>query len=117
MLKLLIWWLTQEDYHGFEPCQESNPLCIPDYAWVEFRSRYGRSGGGRLWVPDHLDRTNWGIDPDDPRWTPKLMESGGIVIEPKDAEACLKWGGTITTLTLDPIETQLTETKEGATCW
>ena len=101
-----VWWLTESDYCGFDPCQERNPLRIPDYAWEQFRFRYGRAGRGRLWVPDHIPVTSLPIAEDDPRWTDKLKMAGGIVIEAIHADDCARWGGTITTLTLDPVKFQ-----------
>lgn len=103
---LRVWWLTESDYCGFEPHQEVNPLCIPDYAWEQFRDRYGRAGWGRLWVPDHIQLAGLPVAADDPRWS-SFNDAGGIVIESRHAAACARWGGTITTLTLDPVEVEV----------
>lgn len=103
--QFLVWWLTEEDYHGFEPHQDRNPLRIPDCVWKEFRSRCGRPGRGRLWVPKHIKIDSLPVAADDPRWTPELLRAGGIIIEAQHADDCARWGGTITTLTLDPVDT------------
>jgi hypothetical protein len=103
--QFLVWWLTEEDYCGFEPHQKRNPLRLPDYAWEQFCSRCGRAGRGRLWVPDHIKMDSLPVTEDDPRWTPELLKAGGIVIEARHADDCARWGGTITTLTLDRVDT------------
>lgn len=100
---LLIWWTTQEDFDGHDMVDERRPEDMPSYAWQELCGRYGRSGRGRLWVPAHIELSNLPVSEDDPRWTPKLLRSGGVVIEAKHAAACEKWGGCITNLTLDPV--------------
>lgn len=97
---LAVWWLEEKDYHGFEPHQEQNPLKIPDYIWEQFCSRCGRAGRGRLWVPDHIEIDRLPVSNDDPNW-PSYENAGGIVIEAKDAAACLLWGGRVTTLSLE----------------
>jgi hypothetical protein len=106
--KLAIWWLTQADYRGFEPDQEQNPLCIPDYAWREFCSRSGRPGGFRIWASGEVDFDVLDIPRDDPRWAKleKLTggDAGGIAIYTDDAEACLRWGGVVTKLDLSPLK-------------
>ncbi len=106
--EFFVWWLTEDDYHGFDPHQGRNPLRIPDYAWAEFCSLAGRPGRGRLWVPAHIRvRVNGlPVEENDPRWTSELLRAGGIVIEATHADDCVRWGGTITTLTLDPVDTQ-----------
>ncbi len=106
--ELFVWWLMPSDYQGFEPHQERNPLLIPDYAWEQFCSLCGRAGRGRLWVPDHIKIDRLPIDADDDKWkdNPVFLASGGIVIEARHADDCARWGGLITTLTLDPVEPQ-----------
>lgn len=101
--QFLVWWLRQEDYHGYEPHKEQNPLKIPDYAWKEFKALCGRSGRGRIWIPDHIKLEALPVSEHDSRWTPELLQAGGIIIEEQHAKDCFAWGGKITTLTLDPI--------------
>ena len=100
-----VWWLTEADYCGFEPHQERNPLRIPDYAWQMFCDRYGRGGRFRLWVPPHCGVHSLDVGERDPRW--KAVEArgdaGGLVIEARHAEDCARWGGLITTLTLEIV--------------
>jgi len=101
----LVWWLTQKDYVPYPEPHGCHPPTIPAYAWEQRRARYGRAGRGRLWVPEHIEVQCMPVEADDPRWAPLLdRDAGGIVIEAKDAEACARWGGTFTTLTLDPVE-------------
>jgi hypothetical protein len=103
-----IWWLHHKDFHGMTSSPDGNPFCWPDYITRQFFSLHGRAGRGRLWVPSHLDKfvpkNGLGISENDPRWTPILGESGGIVIERKDADLCRRWGkGIFTTLELERI--------------
>lgn len=92
--KLAVWWLTEQDYHGFQPSHEEDPLAVPDYIWEAFCDRCGRPGRFRLWVPDEIELESLEIEGQDPRWAPlkELMkgDAGGIVIYLKDVQACLR---------------------------
>lgn len=49
--KFLIWWTNQND------CERITPLdSWPTWLYDEFRSRCGRAGRGRLWVPQLWER-------------------------------------------------------------
>jgi hypothetical protein len=100
--KYLVWWLTEEDYCGFQPQAGKNPLKIADYIWGEFCDRCGRPGRGRLWVPENIKIEQMTVSENDSRWS-DYIEAGGIVIEAKDSPACALWGGRFTTLALDAV--------------
>lgn len=111
----LVWWLTEEDYLGYRPNQDRrNPLVIPDYAWPEFCDMAGRARRGRLWVPEHIPVNGLIVAENNPRWTAELLRSGGIVIESRHADQCARWGGRITTLSLDPVDAQNTEDRRAS---
>lgn len=44
--KFVIWWTSQEDWERITPLDS-----WPTWLYDEFRSRGGRAGRGRLWVP------------------------------------------------------------------
>lgn len=75
----LIWWTSQEDCEAITPL-DSWPMWLYD----EFRSRNGRAGRGRLWVPplfasDAPEEAKWSID----NWlcaAAEIKSAGGIVI-------------------------------------
>ncbi len=52
---LLIWWTGQEECEAIYALHEEDdenrvlPATVPEYIRLEFRSRYGRAGRGRLW--------------------------------------------------------------------
>lgn len=79
--KYLIWWTSQEDCEAIAPLDS-----WPTWLYDEFRSRNGRPGRGRLWVPpvfasdkDMPDEAAWKAD----NWLCAAAESksaGGIVI-------------------------------------
>jgi len=101
--QFLVWWLTCEDYCGYQPQQESNPLKIADYIWVEFCDRCGRPGRARLWVPDEIAVERMDADENDPRWR-QYDNAGGIVIRAKDAPTCALWGGRFTDMALNALD-------------
>jgi len=98
---LAVWWLSEKDYHGYEPHCGPNPLKVADYIWEQFCYRYGRPGRLRLWVPKHIDLDELPVRENDPRWDMlRGWDYGGIVIERKDAEPCKLWSGVVTDLEL-----------------
>jgi len=101
--QFVVWWLTCEDYCGYQPQQESNPLKIADYIWVEFCDRCGRPGRARLWVPDEIAVERMDADENDPRWR-QYDNAGGIVIRAGDAPACALWGGRFTDMALNTLD-------------
>lgn len=102
MKDLLVWWLTQADYKGFNPTPVGrNPLKIPDYAWEGFKSRHGRGGRGRIWNHSSLGPFNIPVPEDNPLWFEIVQtDAGGILIKKEDALACAAWGGSFTDLNL-----------------
>ena len=94
----LIWWLDQFEAERLYDLLDQ--IDLPEYIKVEVRSRYGRSGRGRLWVPRHIDLQEilW----DDDKVTAKLASKcGGIVFEPKHYDYISILPGFITDLNLD----------------
>jgi hypothetical protein len=100
-----VWWLSQTDYRGFSPTQETNPLKVSDEVWEQFQARHGRPGHARLWIPKGLPKTSINIPNEDSRWTPYL-NCGGIVITSKDVPPALAWGGVVTDLQLNIVTLQ-----------
>ena len=100
--QIVVWWLTEDDYAGYCPRQESNPLKMADYIYTEFCSLYGRAGRARLWVPMEIKIDRMTADPDDPRFD-NYIHAGGIVIYAKDAPECALWGGRFTDLALNVV--------------
>lgn len=97
-MNYLIWWTSQR------ACRELDQLDLshlPDYIQVEFRSRNGRNGRGRLWVPDHIavEEIEWPEKPG--AWL--ADECGGIIIDAKDLKAVFSLPGFITDLELNVI--------------
>lgn len=102
--KLLVWWLNEADYCGFQPSLENgNPLKVADYIWEEFCDRCGRPGRARLWVADRFKVQKMDAEESDPRFEP-YMDCGGIVIDAADAPPCALWGGRFTDLALNPVK-------------
>lgn len=89
----LIWWTNQSD------CERITPLDIwPVYLANEFRSRSGRAGRGRLWVPVgigiHEAEAKW----DDGNWLCRIAnDAGGIVIRARDVRCVQFLPGFVTT--------------------
>jgi hypothetical protein len=63
--KYVIWWLSQEDQETLGDIPTDDPdeaveralyrgPVLPNYIRLEYRSRYGRPGHGRLWVAAEL---------------------------------------------------------------
>jgi hypothetical protein len=100
--KYLIWWTNQND------CERIVPLeTWPVYLYDEYRSRYGRSGRGRLWSPSKFDHDKdlpegvvaaWD---EDNNWLCKAAsDAGGIVIEAKDVAQVQFLPGFVTTFAM-----------------
>jgi hypothetical protein len=100
--ELAVWWLNQWDYeNGIE--LEDGKLDIfglPEYLQDEVRSRQGRPGRGRLWVPD-------GIEIQDIPWPEKetpltrhLGKCGGIVFWRRDLPIVKEFPGVVTDMDL-----------------
>lgn len=100
MSRFLIWWTNQEECEAVgEQIEQSS---VPDYLKSEFRSRVGRNGRGRLWVPDHIDLK--GIEWDTAKPASRLAESrGGIVLDADDSLLVFYLPGFLTDLELNFI--------------
>jgi hypothetical protein len=80
----------------------------PEYLWIEYRSRYGRAGRGRLWVALHvIERFGRGIRVSP--WPTTALgqrlgrEAGGIVVMPEDLPLVRSLPGLVTDLELHLI--------------
>lgn len=99
MSDYLIWWTDQAEA---EAVIEMDITALPEYLQKEFRSRYGRNGRGRLWVPEHISITE--IDWDENKPASRLADKrGGIVIETKDKGFVFLMPGFLTDLKLNFI--------------
>lgn len=121
----VIWWLTEADCRLLgEPHRRSNwagddreegarvfgrPGTLdleatgwPDYLQRQYRSRYGRAGRGRLWVTPEIPVERIAI-PDDHPLTPRIAQSGGIVLHARDLHLVSVLPGLVTTLTLQTL--------------
>jgi len=96
----LIWWLSQADCTAIG---EELPGRFPDYLQSEYRSRFGRPGRGRLWVP--MGFPNVSVDPWPDSPLAKYVESqcGGLVFSLMDLFLFEEMPGIITTLKLRRI--------------
>lgn len=59
--KYAIWWLAQKDYDNLPELFDGGPDEYPKYVRREVKSRGGRPGKCRLWVPDHF-QGHFGVD-------------------------------------------------------
>jgi hypothetical protein len=107
MNTFLIWWTNQHD------CEEvgsyRGAVDVPDYISSEFRSRYGRPGRGRLWIPNSLSAEvpvpPISIPfPETPLANVLGNSYGGIVIRARDVECLRDLPGVITDLAVRRIE-------------
>jgi hypothetical protein len=110
---LLIWWTTGADCREIgdpggtddEPDGRPLPVGCPAYIQEVYRSRLGRDGRGRLWVPD-------GIDIDDIRWDEyqgicRMIErssAAGIVFRRADLASVAGLPGFVTDRKLEFIK-------------
>jgi hypothetical protein len=121
----LIWWLTQEDCEAIGEPHDTSEWSVeeretipegfipgwyrlelspwPDYLKEEYRSRYGRAGRGRLWVPAGIPIMSVLI-PDDHPLTSRIDRSGGILFHERDLIFVKDLPGMITTLRLDLVK-------------
>jgi hypothetical protein len=82
--RFLIWWTNQGD------CERITPLdSWPTWLYDEFRSRYGRPGRGRLWVPQLWKNdapkgitVEWD---DGKNWLCRAANDAGGIVIPADA--------------------------------
>ena len=97
----LIWWTSQMDAEevSFHKCHLDK---LPKYMADEFRSRYGRSGRGRLWVPAGLGPTSieWNLAS---TVVDYCAGAGGIIFNKKDLRCMTGVPGKITDLRMNPI--------------
>lgn len=94
---LLIWWLSQDEC---EAIGHYPPGSVPEYIRLEYRSRLGRNGRGRLWVPSQFGAV--GIHWDTTKPATRLAEKrGGIVIFASDAVHVFSLPGFLTDLKLN----------------
>jgi len=98
---ILIWWLIERDYPLFRPEDLDR---LPDYIRDEVRSREGREGRGRLWVPAEIDceEINW----DDQNPLCRLISSesaGGIVFHQRDFDKVMNLPGFVTDINCNRV--------------
>jgi hypothetical protein len=82
--RFLIWWTNQSD------CERIAPLdSWPTWLYDEFRSRLGRHGRGRLWVPGLWDKdapggvsVEWDTGNN---WLCRAADDAGGIVIPADA--------------------------------
>jgi hypothetical protein len=112
-----IWWLSQEDcealetmidysrgfipsdgggVYSYEPCV-TRSLRIPGYIAREYRSRLGRPGRGRLWIPPEIPVTECVWDDELPVCQ-RAISCGGIVVHARDWHKLRDLPGFITDL-------------------
>lgn len=98
----LIWWTTQSDCEAIDRANAQSALPWPKYLRLEFSSRLGRNGRGRLWCSPALrnapDGTNgW---PNTPLAERLASDYGGIVIRASDRLHLDEMPGVITDFNL-----------------
>ena len=96
---LLIWWLSEANYGGLTTEVRA---ALPRYIAEEVQSREGRSGRGRLWVPQGIELGPIPWPPDNPN-AQKIDEdcSGGIVFRRSDFAAVKDLPGFVTNTSLE----------------
>lgn len=100
-LNSIIWWTNQDDTETVEEMQTN----FPDYLQTEFRSRIGRNGRGRLWVPYQYMSQDWKIEWLDGPLFSKLEKSyGGIVMLAADINHVMNLPGIITDFNMRVIK-------------
>lgn len=106
--ELAIWWLSQQDCEIIideHPEDDIAPDILPGYLKIEFRSRYGRPGRGRLWVSIDEDFKVNDISWPEPE-TPLAKHCGlcgGIVMWRKDLDALSILPGIVTDMFLNRL--------------
>ncbi len=104
LYKQFIWWLSQDDY---DKIPKERPRFIPANIWSQVKSREGRAGRCRLWIPDVIEYKGMpelGSDAWIKFQTNVKHDVGGIVILPKNAEACVLLAGILTDENLNLIK-------------
>ena len=104
-----IWWLAQSECDRLY--RVLGELGLPDYMVTQFLSRSGRSGRGRLWVPDH-------IPVKEIEWSNTLpsrmaLDCGGIVFDMEHLHKVIILPGFVTTLELEFINPVRLTIKRG----
>ncbi len=105
MRTLCIWWTAQSDTekigeHGLDDRD------IPEYLKDGFKSRFGRSVRGQLWISSELDSAPSEVPWDETKIACRLIVKegmGGIVMRREDVFFLPKGVGFITDLNCDPI--------------
>jgi hypothetical protein len=99
--KYVVWWLSQQ---AAELIYESADIMqdLPDYICTQVKSRYGRPGRGRLWVPDDIPIEEIEWDEEKPMARIAGM-CGGIVIKRSSISDVAHLPGFLTDLLLEPI--------------
>jgi hypothetical protein len=96
MNSFVIWWTSQYECEEVE----SMNLQLPEYIDVEFRSRLGRNGRGRLWVPENIPVK--GIEWDKSKPAARLCEKrAGIVLAKEHIKYVINLPGFCTDLELN----------------
>ena len=100
---LFIWWTSDDDCRKIAQSLDSQNFQLPEYIKSQFRSRFGRSGRGRLWI-DHGEIKLKEIPWDDTKPICKrAAECGGIVIHVSDLTAVVSLPGFVSDLNMDRI--------------
>lgn len=97
--KFCIWWTSSDDAKRVAKLASGNKW--PHYLRVEFGSRYGRAGRGRLWLNDELKEE--GAPSDVPfvagsKVADMASEAGGIIIRVEDLCHVAALPGFVTTI-------------------
>jgi hypothetical protein len=100
-----IWWTTSEESRTISRHFECLPTWCPDYLQDEWRSRVGRNGRGRVWVPavlgGRVPRVEFNNE------NPSALEEyvseqcAGIVICAEHVDRLAHLPGIVTTFTLE----------------
>lgn len=100
-MTFLIWWTNQADCEAVS--EYRGVIDVPDYIAREFRSRHGRPGRGRLWIPTEL-YAEVPIPPITIPWPETPLANvlgdyyGGIVIRASDVACLRELPGVVTDL-------------------
>lgn len=105
----LIWWTNSTDVYLIDALtgdRELGPSCFPEYLGVEYRSRNGRNGRSRLWVPPGCSVQ--GIPWDSDRLICRVLANeensyAGIVFRKEDALLVLSYPGLVTDQALNHV--------------
>ena len=107
-MDISIWWLDEKDCEAIEGHLKES---VAGYVREEFQKRFGRPGGGRLWVSEVVENDlgpNIQISVDPWPRTPlgvRLLQThGGIVIRDRDAWFLQQMPGIVTDLQLNRVD-------------